>query len=131
MDFSEYAGYFPPEIAGYFFAQWDRQQIWALNIGVQTDELEQFTWHLQYPFWSTQPPQPLFDLPPAAVLKNPNRYPIHKERIARADLKHPIDVAEFGGRLVILDGLHRLAHAMILKKTHIAFRVIPKRYLQV
>jgi len=43
-----------------------------------------------------------------------------------SNLSHPIDVMENKGRLLILDGLHRLVKLKILGKNKIKIRKIPR-----
>ena len=88
-------------------------------------------WHLNYPFWSTRPPGPVFDLKPRAVLASPEFHSRHWNRIVDADLSYPLNVGRFGGRLVILDGLHRLAKAVHGGVAEIEYRLVPKRHIRV
>lgn len=43
-----------------------------------------------------------------------------------SDISYPIDVMENKGRLVILDGLHRLAKCKILRMNKVKVRIIPR-----
>jgi len=47
-----------------------------------------------------------------------------------SDISYPIDVMENKGKLVILDGLHRLVKCKILGMSTIKVRVIPKTEIQ-
>ena len=56
----------------------------------------------------------------------------HKEEYARtmkADLIHPIDIMTNKGRWLILDGLHRLMKASILKMKTVKVRKIPRKMI--
>lgn len=128
--FFKHHGKFPAAIQEYFRARWDKQYLWTLDLPVfplKTSELE---WHLAYPFWSTSPPKPLFDLRPRAVLSSPSEYPVHWDRVLSADLAYPIATAIFGDRLVILDGLHRLVHAIYRQHAEVDHVVIPRNMFQ-
>ena len=93
----------------YFEFDWDNRAVWALDLEVERIAREQLDWHLDLPFWSTRPPEPLFDLCPREVLHDPTVHEVHAQRIRDADLRFPIHVMERRGRLAILDGMHRLA----------------------
>ena len=127
--FSRHHVKFPSEIQDYFRARWDKHQLWRLDLPASSIKTSELDWHLDYPFWSSEPPEPLFDLHPRSVLSNPPEYPIHWNRVLSADLTYPIATASFGDRLVILDGLHRLAHALYLEHADIEHVVVPQRYV--
>jgi hypothetical protein len=122
----QHASKFPAEIEAYFLSRWNRRAIWQLDLVVQTAPLGDFTWHLDQPFWSSQPPQPRFDLRPRAVLEDPDQYAAHHKRILAADARFPLDVARFGSRIVILDGIHRLARMYRTHEELIRFRLVPQ-----
>ena len=48
------------------------------------------------------------------------------DRIMNSDISYPIDVMENKGRLVILDGLHRLVKCKILGMDKVKVRIIPR-----
>lgn len=66
---------------------------------------------LEYPSWG--------DISPIEVVKDMNnkKYIDHKTRILNADLKYPIMIEKKTN--IIIDGLHRLAKAYLLKKRKI------------
>ena len=131
MRLSRHKEKFPPEIAEYFDSAWDKRELWRLDLPCNVLEISALHWHLDYPFWSTRPPGPVFDLMPRAVLASPQEYSRHWDRIVAADLSFPVDVGQFGGRLVILDGLHRLAKAVHSGVTEMEYRLVPKRHIRV
>ena len=117
----------PPAIADvYFDFDWDRRAVWALNVEVETIEREALEWHLDLPFWSSQPPAPFFDLVPRSVIEDPSVHLVHARRIAEADMSFPLDVMEHRGRLCIMDGLHRLARAVRDERDTVRVRRIPR-----
>lgn len=83
--------------------------MWALEIPVTEIDIAELQWHFDEPLWSSRPPEPLFDLTPREVLAEPSAYPHHTRRIRTAALEFPLDLFPYGGRWVVLDGLHRLA----------------------
>jgi hypothetical protein len=100
----------PEALHGIFFPfRWDKLALWALPTTVSVVALAELDWHLDLPVWSTQPPQPLFNLRPREVLACPNHHLDHWDRILAADTIYPLDLFHYNGRWVIMDGYHRLA----------------------
>lgn len=101
----------PPALQGVFFNfRWDIRKVWALQTQPHREPIEPWLWHLDLPVWSTVPKRPRFDLKPNDVLENPARYRRHHDRILSADTSFALELFRNGGRWVILDGYHRLAH---------------------
>ena len=102
----------PPEIAAvYVDFDWDTRRLWALELPVQLIERARLDWHLDLPFFSSRPPEPLFDVVPRRVMEDPAVSPVHARRIEEADLGYPLCVIEHRGRVCVLDGIHRVAKA--------------------
>lgn len=129
MSFSQHKRKFPTEIAEYFDSSWEKRELWRLDLPRRVLQTSALQWHLDYPFWSTKPPGPVFDLMPRVVLASPQKYSRHRERIVAADLSYPVNVGRFGGRLVIIDGLHRLAKAVHRGVTEIECKLVPKQHI--
>ncbi len=116
----------PSELAEvYVDFDWDTRKVWALDIEPELIERSLLDWHLELPFFSSRPPQPLFDVFPRSVLEDPRVHPVHARRIEAADLRYPIDVIQHGDRLCILDGIHRLAKARAQGRSHVEVRCMP------
>ena len=116
------------DVAPYYFAfDWDNRAVWALDLEVEQIPRELLDWHLDLPFWSTAPPEPLFDLRPRDVLRDRDLHPLHTKRIDDADLRYPLHVMECRGRLAILDGMHRLARLAAEGSAFAAVRRVPRR----
>ena len=90
---------------------WNNARLHALELPSETVPVDALTWILEHPIWSSKPPAPLFDLRPSDVIAEPHAHPEHARRIDEADLRWPLLVHELNGRLVVIDGLHRLARA--------------------
>lgn len=115
----------PPSIAEvYLDFDWDRTQVWALELPTTSMPIRELEWHLDLPFWSTVRGEPRFDLCPRAVLDDPCTSPRHAERIARCDLGYPLDVMIHRGRPCIMDGMHRLARWTQLGATEAPVRQV-------
>ena len=104
-----YAAHFPPDMAEYFNARWTPRQLWNIDLPTEAIQIAELDWHLDYPFWPSDPPGHIFDLRPRAVLEARAVHPGHYERILAADTRYPLEVGVFGSSVVILDGIHRLA----------------------
>ena len=131
MNLSRHSKKFPPEIAEYFDSTWDKRELWSLELPRSALQISELEWHLDFPFWSTKRPGPVFDLMPRAVLANPQEHSRHWDRIVAADLSFPVDLGDFGGRLVVLDGLHRLAKAVHSGETEMEYRLVPRQHIRV
>ena len=104
---------FPNEMSDYFDLRWS-DDIWQMGEGLFEAKVSDFEWHLDCPFWASNPPIAIFDLKPRTVISAPESHPGHMARINSVDLDYPLSVATFGNLLVVLDGIHRLAkHVMV------------------
>ena len=129
MNLEHHATKFPDEISPYFGLRWKPHQLWNLDLVSEPGNVESLTWHLHYPFWSSEPPAPLFDLCPGEVIKKPDRSRYHWERCAAADLRYPLHVTRIASRVVILDGIHRLAKLTMLGRSDLRYYVVPTSML--
>lgn len=127
---TDHANKFPKDMAAYFSSRWSREDLWTLELPIRCAPLNDFAWHLHYPFWSSLPPEPRFDLKPIEVLHAPHRFAYHYKRMLEADTRYPLLVASFKDKLVILDGLHRLAKLYRAKSPSTRFKRIPDDYVK-
>jgi len=88
--------------------------------------IQDLIWHFDIPFWELEDIDD-YNLKPWEVTKNPDKHSTHWEKIQEADLKYPIDIMENKGRWLILDGLHRLVKAYILKMKTVKVRKISRQ----
>lgn len=115
----------PESILEYGFDfDWDEQDVWKLNYTTQEIGTEILEWHLDRPFWNWK--NEWYVLKPIDVINNPNKFKSEYDRIMNSDISYPIDVMENKGRLVILDGLHRLVKYKILGMDKMKVRIIPR-----
>jgi len=103
---------------------WDSEKVWDLSVPVTEINIADLDWHLDYPFWGENGFK--YNLKPADVINFPDKHNFEYKRIMKADLYYPIDIMENKGRWLILDGLHRLAKAVINKKERISVRIISR-----
>lgn len=101
----------PPELVEWYFPfNWDVKEVWDLEGRLEQRSVRDLEWHLEMPLWSTEAGRGmLFDLRPRDVLAAPEIHRDHARRMAEADESYPACVAEFRGREIIVDGIHRLA----------------------
>jgi len=100
----------PDHAAGFWpDFDWDNRLLWSLDLPSSSMEVDELSWLLDLPVWSSRPPAPLFDLVPRTVIESPGVHVGHARRVLHADLSYPLLVHHHRGRWVVLDGLHRLA----------------------
>lgn len=106
----------PPALQGVFFSfRWDKRALWDLPTPATLLPIAELDWHLDLPVWSTQPPL----------------HPQHWQRILNAPLAYALDLFEYNGRWVIMDGYHRLAKHHVLQSVEALARLHPARLLDV
>ncbi len=102
---------FPEIIQKYWYAiDWDVEMIWKLDLLVETIPINELIWHMDVPVWPDEAGRK-YSVTPRTVLDNPDEHPGEAQRIAAASLRYPLDVYRTPDRLMILDGVHRLAKA--------------------
>ena len=112
------------EEVGFDF-DWDEKKVWALDLPTEDMNINELAWHFDIPFLWTKP-DGYYDLKPREVLANPDSYKDEYERTMQADLLHPIDVMDWRGRWLILDGLHRLMKASANGHSKVSVRRVPQ-----
>ena len=115
-----------PEIikeVGFDF-RWEEEKVWKLSIPVTKIDISELTWHFDIPFHWHQ--GGVYNLKSRDIIDNPEKYKEEYERTMKADLKYPIDIMKNKWRWLILDGLHRLMKASILKMGKVNVRIIPR-----
>jgi len=96
---------------------WDIGKLWALDRPVRPVPVADLAWLLDLPLWQLNGAR--FQVSPNRVRAEPDRFPDHLRRVMAADLGHPIHLVEHNGRLVVLDGFHRLLKAAIQSREQI------------
>lgn len=111
------------EEIGFGFS-WDNKKVWSLRVPVEEIDISELEWHFQIPFWGSKDKE--YCLKPIDVINFPKKQKEEHERTMKADLSHPIDIMENKGRLLILDGLHRLVKAKMLGSSKVQVRKISR-----
>lgn len=102
---------------------WDVEPLRALDLPTHALGTAELTWHLNLPFWSADGVP--FHVSPDEVAADPASHPQHWQRTHAADLRYPLDAYRRGdGRIVILDGIHRLLRASLLDRPSVPVRIM-------
>ncbi len=111
------------EEVGFDF-HWSEEKVWKLNVPVEEMPISELEWHFDVPFWFTE--NGYYDLKPREVIENPEKWKKEYERTMNSNLDYPLDIMYWKNRWLLLDGLHRLVKAKILKLESVKVRKIPK-----
>lgn len=102
----------------------DNKKLWALKVPVEEMDTSKFIWMLDIPFWEDDDGNIVVE--PRQVMEEPDKYPIHRDKIKNADTSYPIDIMKNKkGEWCTLDGLHRLVKLIILGEKKVMVRKIP------
>lgn len=119
----------PKSILEYGFDfDWDEKDVWALDYPKEEISIEKLKWHFDVPFWDYNGDH--YNLKPTDVINDKEKYKEQYDRIISSDISYPIDVMENKGRLVILDGLHRLVKCKMLGMDKVSVRIIPREEIK-
>ena len=102
--------------------EWSLEKLEALDLPVDEIPLAELAWLLDLPFWRGEG---LFEVRPLDVVSGPQL-----ERTNAADLSEPLYVTRRHGRLIVLDGLHRLLKAARAREATVHVRELPADALQ-
>ncbi len=111
----------PPELRRWVLPDvtWDPQKLWSIDLPVRDVAVDELAWMLELPWWRDG--DRYFTVRPADVAADPAQH----ARTLAADLAHPLVGTMMEGRLVLLDGLHRLLKARLLGAPTVSVRVLP------
>lgn len=108
--------------------RWDLRKLHALDLPVRPVAVPDLAWLFELPLWQLNGVR--FQVSPAQVRADPGRFPDHMRRVLAANLGYPIHLVEHNGRMVVLDGYHRLLKAAIQGHTRIDAMVLSPQQLQ-
>lgn len=119
-----------PVIQRYWYSiDWEVEDLWALDLPVEEVPISALEWHLDVPVWPDADGNP-YRATPRQVLDNPEENHVEHARVLRADLSFPVEVLDRDGRLMILDGIHRLCRAVLEGRSHMAVRRAPPEMIK-
>ena len=107
---------------------WSIGKLHELDLPVQQVAVAGLAWLFDLPLWQENGTR--FQVSPAQVRADPAGFPDHMRRVMAAGLEHPIHLVEHNGRLVVLDGYHRLLKAAIQGRAEIDAIVLSQQDLQ-
>ncbi|GAA2444214.1 hypothetical protein GCM10010191_71140 [Actinomadura vinacea] len=107
---------------------WRIQRLWRLKLPVQRIAVDELAWLFELPLWQLNGER--FRVSPRQVREDPDGYPDHLRRVMASDLSYPIHLVEHNGRLVVLDGFHRLLKASIQGRREIDAMVLSRADLE-
>jgi hypothetical protein len=107
---------------------WQLGKLWALDLRVEPVEVADLLWMFDLPLWQLNGER--FKVTPNQVAATPMNFRPHYERVMDADLDFPIHLVAYRGRLVVLDGLHRLLKAHFLRRRWIEAKIATAAQLQ-
>lgn len=118
----------PPVLQGLLYDfWWDVTKLHALDLPVRTVDLSDLLWHLDLPYWKHNGKP--FQITPLQVWEAPEAYPEQYARTQTADLRYPIIVREDSGRLLMVDGVHRLLKAVMAERTTVQAAFFRDEYI--
>ena len=116
----------PELVEKYWYSiDWDVKKLWLLDLPVVEVSMEVLVWHLEVAIWPDNHGKP-YTVTPRQVLEEPARYPKEYQRIIGASLEYPLEIYQNKSKVMILDGVHRLAKAWQGGQEKIKSRWIPE-----
>jgi hypothetical protein len=112
---------FPP-------TRWQLGKLWALDLKVEPVEVADLVWMFDLPLWQLD--RQRFTVTPNQVAETPMNFRAHYQRVMDADLDRPVHLVAYRGRLVVLDGVHRLLKAHFLRRRWIEGKIATATQLQ-
>jgi hypothetical protein len=90
--------------------------------------VQELAWLFDLPLWQLNGVR--FQVSPRRVRDDPAGFPDHLRRVMASDLGRPIHLVEHNGRLVVLDGFHRLLKAALEGRAEIDAMVLSQEDLE-
>ena len=94
--------------------RWQLAKLRELDLKVEPVEIADLVWMFDLPLWQLEGER--FWVTPHQVAETPMNFRAHYQRVMDADLDFPINLVAYRGRLVVLDGVHRLLKAHFLRR---------------
>lgn len=107
---------------------WNIHSLHSLDLPIRPVPVDDLAWLFNLPLWQNNGAR--FQVSPAQVRADPARFPDHMRRVMASDLNQPIHLVEHNGRLVVLDGNHRLLKAALHGRAQIEAMVLSQQDLQ-
>lgn len=115
----------PPELDGMILDYlWDHTKLHALtDLREVTVPVSDLAWHLDLPFWASDGKP--FKVCPCEVVADRHKHSAQWDRTMAADLQFPLH-GRIGSaeKIIIMDGIHRLLKASILRQPEVTVRIL-------
>ncbi|MFO0763757.1 MAG: hypothetical protein U0518_02745 [Candidatus Gracilibacteria bacterium] len=108
-----------------FDFSWNTEKVWQLDEPILIIPIDTLLWHFHMPFWNSEGTDE-YNLTVWDTFLNPQGEISHWHAILNANIQYPLDVMPNKGKLLLLDGLHRLAKLYLMGNTDIHVRIIPQ-----
>ncbi|TDW24048.1 hypothetical protein [Kribbella kalugense] len=108
--------------------RWQLAKLRELDLKVEPVEIADLVWMFDLPLWQLDGDR--FKVTPHQVAETPMNFRAHYQRVMDADLDFPINLVAYRGRLVVLDGVHRLLKAHFLRRRWIEATIATATQLQ-
>jgi hypothetical protein len=108
--------------------RWQLAKLRELDLRVEPVEIADLVWMFDLPLWQLDGDR--FRVTPHQVAETPMNFRAHYQRVMDADLDFPINLVAYRGRLVVLDGVHRLLKAHFLRRRWIEATIATATQLQ-
>ena len=116
---------YPPIIRRYWYSiDWEVTDLWTLDLPVRTLPIDRLLWHLDVPVWPDAEGNP-YCVTPREVMSDPVLHEGEHKRVMVADTSFPLEVIDREGRLMILDGIHRLTRLWSDGAGTVDIRLVP------
>ena len=107
----------------------DFDKLWSLELPVENIEIRSLSNNFDIPYLEREGTDD-WNLSINQLLGNFDNEITHAEKVRKADLAYPIDITNFNGQWIILDGVHRLAKAISqgdkrIKVRRVPFEIVP------
>ncbi|HEU4948852.1 MAG TPA: hypothetical protein VFT31_17020 [Kribbella sp.] len=122
LSFEELVATMPTAVREVFpTTRWQLEKLRALDLRTEPVEIADLAWMFDLPLWQLDGHR--FRVTPNQVAATPMNFRPHYERVMNADLDFPIHLVAYRGRLVVLDGVHRLLKARFLRRRWIEGKI--------
>ena len=102
----------------------DNEKLWTLEVPTEEMSIDELIWMLDVPFWEDS--EGNIVITPREVVDNPNKYPEHRDKMAKCDTSFALDIMKNKkGNWSTLDGLHRMVKLFMKGEKTVRVRKIP------
>lgn len=102
------------------------KKLWALDLPVQRLDIADLRFNFDIPYLEKEGTDD-WNLSINYLIEHLDTEISHAEKIKKADMSYPIDIYFFKENWIILDGVHRLAKALIQNDKTILVRRVPEK----